>query len=103
QVYYGKPIQELTLAQFATIAGIPKAPSDFNPLADPERALIRRNWILSRMLKLGYIEQQDYHIAINTPITASKHQVAIDLEAPYIAEMARQEILALYGDSAYTD
>lgn len=103
QVYYGKPVQELTLAQFATIAGIPKAPSDFNPLADPERALIRRNWILSRMLKLGYIEQQDYHIAINTPITASKHQVAIDLEAPYIAEMARQEILALYGDSAYTD
>lgn len=103
QVYYGKPVEELTLEQFATLAGIPKAPSDFNPITDPERARIRRDWILSRMLKLNYIDQQQYQTALSTPITASRHQVSIDLNAPYVAEMARRETLSLYGDAAYTD
>src|SRR5690554_3207515 len=103
QVYYGKPVDQLTLEQFATLAGIPKAPSNFNPITDPNRALIRRDWILSRMLKLSYIDQQQYQTAIETPISASPHQVAIDLNAPYIAEMARRETLNLYGEAAYTD
>lgn len=102
QVYYGKPVEHLTLEQFATIAGIPKAPSAYNPIADPERSLHRRNWILSRMLKLGYIDELDYNEAIAMPITASKHQVAIDFNAPYISEMARLEAVRLYGIDAYT-
>ncbi len=103
QVYYGKSVDQLSLEQFATLAGIPKAPSDFNPITDPDRACIRRDWILSRMLKLAYIDQQQYQAAINTPISASRHQVAIDINAPYIAEMARREVLSIYGDAAYTD
>lgn len=102
QVYYGKPVEHLTLEQFATIAGIPKAPSAYNPLANPERALQRRDWILSRMLKLGYIDELDYNEAVATPITASKHQIAIEVKAPYISEMARQEAVRLYGSEAYT-
>lgn len=103
QVYYGKPVAELSLAQQAMIAGLPKAPSDFNPISNPARALERRNWILQRMLKLGYIQEQDYRQALAEPDTARRHQLAIDLHAPYVAEMARQQALALYGDSAYTD
>src|SRR5690554_460878 len=103
QVYYGKSVDQLSLEQFATLAGIPKAPSDFNPITDPDRACIRRDWILSRMLKLAYIDQQQYQAAINTPISASRHQVAIDINAPYIAEMARREVLSIYGEAAYTD
>lgn len=102
QVYYGQPVEHLTLEQLATIAGIPKAPSAYNPIADPERALQRRNWILSRMLKLGYIDELDYNEALATPITASKHQVAIELNAPYVSEMARLEVLRLFGNEAYT-
>lgn len=103
QVYYGKPVSELTLEQFATIAGLPKAPSEFNPIADPKRALIRRDWILSRMLRLGYINQEQYDEAVITPITASRHEQAIELHAPYIAEMARLEVIKLYGTAAYDD
>lgn len=67
QVYYDKPVNELTLAQMAMLAGLPKAPSAYNPLANPERALIRRNWILGRMRDLGYITQEDWSDATNAP------------------------------------
>lgn len=102
QVYYGKSCSELSLAQIAMIAGLPKAPSAYNPLANPERALKRRNWILLRMLKLGYIDEARYTAAAAEPITAKRHQVAIDLDAPYIAEMARSKTVDLYGEEAYT-
>ena len=103
QVYYGKPIDELNLAQFAMIAGLPKAPSSYNPISNPERALIRRNWILQRMLALGYIDNAQYQYAFEQPVTAKRHRLSIDLHAPYIAEMARLEILSVYGENAYTD
>jgi penicillin-binding protein 1A len=73
EVYYDKPLDELTLAQHAMIAGLPKAPSAFNPLANAERALIRRNWILFRMRELGYIDRSAYDEAVQAPITASRH------------------------------
>ena len=103
QVYYGKPISELDLAQYAMIAGLPKAPSDYNPISNPERALVRRNWILERMHTLGYINQNAFETARRAPVTAERHQQAIDIDAPYIAEMARREVLAQYGPKAYTD
>ncbi|WP_346838507.1 penicillin-binding protein 1A [Microbulbifer sp. SAOS-129_SWC] len=102
-VYYGRDISELTLAQWAMMAGLPKAPSTYNPIANPTRALVRRNWILKRMLELGYIDQDRYKNSITAPVTASYHGRDLDLNAPYIAEMARKEAVELFGDAAYTD
>ncbi|WP_299939978.1 penicillin-binding protein 1A [uncultured Microbulbifer sp.] len=103
QVYYGRNIKALNLAQWAMMAGLPKAPSTFNPIANPTRALVRRNWILKRMLDLDYIDQDAYKHSITAPVTARYHSRDLDLDAPYIAEMARREAVALFGDSAYTD
>jgi penicillin-binding protein 1A len=103
QVYYGTSIDQLNLAQLAMIAGLPKAPSSFNPITNPARALIRRNWILGRMLTLEFIDQQQYELAVKQPITARYHGLDVGLDAPYIAEMARQELLSRYGRNAYTD
>lgn len=103
QVYYGKPLNELTLAQSAMIAGLPKAPSSSNPLRNPERAMVRRDWILSRMQTLGYISEQDYKDAVSEPLTAQKHGVEIEVYAPYVAEMARQRLANLLGDEAVND
>src|SRR5690606_29431043 len=92
QVYYGKSITELTLAQWAMIAGLPKAPSAYNPLVNPERAVIRRNWILGRMRDLGFIDTASYEQAVNAPVTASYFGPTLNLDAPYIAEMVRQDM-----------
>ena len=101
--YYGKNIDELSLAQQAMIAGLPKAPSAFNPITNPERAKERRDWILDRMLKLGYIDKTAHDTAINTPVSARYHRSDIELDAPYIAEMVRQELFARYGEDLYID
>ncbi|MBB3190788.1 penicillin-binding protein 1A [Halomonas cerina] len=103
EVYYGRPLGELTLAETAMMAGLPKAPSALNPLANAERALIRRNWILFRMRELGYIAPAAYDEAVQSPITARRHVTPTEVEADYVAEMARQFALKRYGDQAYTD
>ena len=103
QVYYGKSIGEVSLAELAMIAGLPKAPSRFNPIVNPERRLERRDWILGRMLRLGRISPEDYQEAIAEPLTARLHVTAPDLVAPYIAEMARAEMVGRFGGQAYTD
>ncbi len=101
EVYYDRPLEELNLAQQAMIAGLPKAPSAFNPLANAERALIRRNWILFRMRDLGYIDQAAYDEAVQAPITARRHQTQAEVTADYVAEMARQYAVDHFDD-AYT-
>lgn len=103
QVYYGKTLNELTLAQSAMLAGLPKAPSSGNPIRNPERALERRDWILSRMLGLGHITEHEFESAVNSTLTAKKHGVEIESYAPYIAEMARQKVANLFGDDALND
>ena len=103
QVYYGKSINELDLAQLAMIAGLPKAPSAYNPLVNPSRAIIRRNWILNRMLDLKYIDNNQHVEAISSPITAIYHGAKVELYAPYIAEMVRKDLLNRYGRATYTD
>ncbi|MDF1692221.1 MAG: penicillin-binding protein 1A [Zhongshania sp.] len=103
QVYYGKPIRELNLAQMAMIAGLPKAPSAYNPVANPNRAKVRRNWILGRMLSLGYITQNDYQAAIVEPISAKAYGTQLDVDAPYVSEMVRLHMLSTYGQTAYED
>ncbi|MBE0360500.1 penicillin-binding protein 1A [Pseudoalteromonas aliena] len=102
QVYYGKELKDLTLAQMAMIAGLPKAPSALNPIRNPTRAKSRRNVVLGRMLTEKYITQSEYNDATNQPITAYFHGAEIDLYAPYISEMVRAEMVARYGiDKAY--
>ncbi|MBD8496446.1 penicillin-binding protein 1A [Pseudomonas syringae] len=103
QVYYGKSIRDVSLAQMATIAGLPKAPSRFNPLANPVRAKERRDWILGRMFHLGKINQAAYQAAIVEPMNASYHVQSPEVYAPYIAEMARAEMVGRYGSEAYTE
>jgi penicillin-binding protein 1A len=104
QVYYGKEIHELNLAQIAVLAGLPKAPSTLNPIRSPERAKARRNVVLHRMLVSGYISDLQYQTAKMAPITGKKHGAEIELNAPYVAEMAHNEILKRYGkEKAYTE
>jgi len=102
QVYYGKQLADLDLAQIAMIAGLPKAPSRYNPIINPERATIRRNYVLKRMVTLGFISDADMRWAKVQPVTAGLHQSPIDVSAPYVAEMVRAELVGQYGDDAYT-
>jgi penicillin-binding protein 1A len=101
-VYYGADISSLNLAQIAMIAGLPKAPSTTNPVSNPKRALQRREYVLRRMLDLGYIGQDAYAEASAEPLSASLHSPEIEVEAPYVAEMARLEMLERFGEDAYT-
>ncbi|MGB0956990.1 MAG: penicillin-binding protein 1A, partial [Litorivicinus sp.] len=101
-IYYDKALDELDLAQSAMIAGLPKAPSKYNPVNNPERALIRRNWILDRMLELGDIDQAAHDAARSQHMTASVHQQQVAFEAPWVAEEARHQLEELLGESIYT-
>ena len=102
EVYYHKPLDELTLAQMAMIAGLPKAPSRYNPMANPERATERRNYVLSRMHALGEIDDAAYEEATAAPVTATAKVADDRYEADYVAEMVRQDMVARFGDAAYT-
>lgn len=103
EVYYGKTLDQMTLAEMAMIAGLPKAPSASNPIANPERALQRRNYVLSRMLDVGFINEQEYKAAIAEPVTARYHSRDIEVYAPYVAEMVRTSLIEEYGENLYTD
>ena len=102
QVYYGRSVTELTLSQIAMIAGLPKAPSRFNPVANPEQAVARRAYVLRRMLELDYIDQAEHDEARDAPVTAKVHGLAIEVEAPYVAEMVRAYMEETYGEGVYT-
>lgn len=102
QIYYDRNIDELELHQLAMIVGVLKAPSAYNPLANLERAMIRRNWILGRMLELGHIDQTAHDLAINTPDNARYHGATLELYAPYVSELARREAVDRFGaEQAY--
>ncbi len=103
QIYYGATLDELSIAQMAMIAGLPKAPSRYNPIANPERATQRRDWILGRMQRLGWLSTEQYQAAINEPDDARYHGSLADLEAAYGAEMARREMIERYGLRAYEE
>ena len=101
QVYYDKKLVDLTLAQAAMIAGLPKAPSKYNPISNPERALIRRNYILGRMRLLEYISEEEFQLALNEPISAELHKSRITTEAQYVSELIRAELFEQYGEDVY--
>ncbi|PJK10218.1 peptidase [Lysobacteraceae bacterium NML120232] len=103
EFYYGKTLDELTLGEIATLVGTPKFPSTANPLSNPERNRERRNdYILPRMVQLGMISQSQANEAAAEPMHAKPHERPIELYAPYVAEMVRQEMIARYGDQALT-
>ena len=102
EVYYGKSTNQLSLAQCAMIAALPKAPSRINPITSPERALERRNYVLNRMLELDYIDQGEHDAAVNEADRAYYHGAIAEISAPYVAEMARVKALKLLGSRAYT-
>ncbi|NMP17045.1 penicillin-binding protein 1A [Thalassotalea sp. Y01] len=97
QVYYGKDLHELTLGEIAVIAGLPKAPTTYNPISSPERAKFRRTTVLQRMLVSGYISKEEFEQANNEEIRTKRHGVRIEVSAPYVAEQTNKKVLELYG------
>jgi len=84
------------------IAALPKAPSRINPISNPEAATTRRNYILGRMYRLAYIDEEAYETAINEVDAARRHKVQAEVHAPYVAEMVRNEVIGRYGLAAYS-
>ena len=103
EVYYGKSLNELNLAQWAMIAALPKAPSSINPIVNPNRAKLRRDWILKRMLDLKLIHIEQFNLAIEAPITATYHGLVSEVEAPYVSEAIRRLMIQEYGLGAYRE
>lgn len=101
EVYYGKSLDQLNLAQIAMLAGLPKAPSSYNPIRNSERATIRRNYVLNRMKSLEWITPEDHQNASTQPVTAKRHARDTGLNAPHIAEMVRAQLTQQYGKDAY--
>jgi penicillin-binding protein 1A len=97
EIYYGKKLNDLTLAQMAMIAGLPQAPSANNPVANKEAAKKRRSHVLERMLTAGFISKQQFATADSAALTASYHYKDVAITAPYAAEMIRQKVVAKYG------
>jgi len=102
EVYFGKSLDQLTVAEMATLAGIPTAPSVVNPVANAEAAKVRRAHVLGRMLDLNYITQAEYDEAKISPMESRLHGASIEVDAQYVAEMVRNEMQAKYGDDVYT-
>ncbi|MFM7272288.1 MAG: penicillin-binding protein 1A, partial [Gammaproteobacteria bacterium] len=103
QVYFGRSIAELSLAESAMVAALPKAPSVMNPLDNPGRTLERRDWILGRMHELGYIDDAAYSAALAEAVNASYHGPKVEVRADYAAEMVRSEMIQRFGTAAYVD
>jgi penicillin-binding protein 1A len=103
EVYFGKTVEQLDLSEIAIIAGLPRAPSRDNPVARPDLAQQRRAYVLRRMYETGVITREEHDAAFATPIESRLHGPSIELEAPYVAEMVRVDLLARIGPQIYTD
>lgn len=103
EVYFGKSVNELTLAETALLAGLPRAPSRENPVTNAAAAKQRRSYVLRRMNELGFIDNVERVAADNAPVESQLHGPIVELDAPYVAEMTRLELEAKYGDRIYTD
>ncbi|MFM0203540.1 penicillin-binding protein 1A [Paraburkholderia fungorum] len=102
RVYFGKDLKDLTLAESAMLAGLPKAPSAYNPVVNPKRAKIRQEYILQRMYELHYITQEQYDEASKQPLIVKGAGKEFSVHAEYVAEMVRQMMYAQYREEAYT-
>ncbi len=111
RTYFGKNLNELTIGEAATIAGLPVAPSTYNPIVNPQRATMRKNYVLRRMHELGYIDEQTYETETNAPLVTARKSVALTgetakpsktIHAEYAAEMARRLMYDIFGEETYT-
>lgn len=102
-IYYGKTLNQLSLDQYAMLAGLPKAPSALNPISNPVAAKKRRDHVLDRMYELKYINEEEYKEALAAPLNAQYHDLQTEVKAPYAAELVRQQLEQMYGESIYTD
>lgn len=102
QVYFGKPLSQVTLAEAAMLAGLPKAPSSFNPVVNPKRAKLRQLYVLRRMHDLNYINDEQFQLAQQQPIVALRGNQEFAVKADYLAEMVRQSVFDKYQDDTYT-
>jgi penicillin-binding protein 1A len=100
EAFFGKSLDKLDVAEAATIAGVPKAPSRYNPIVDPQAASARRAYVLRRMKELRYIDAATAEAANKEPMEARAHAPLFDVEAPYVAEMARLDLRQRFGPSA---
>jgi penicillin-binding protein 1A len=102
QIYFGKPIHRLSIAEAAMLAGVPKAPSSFNPIVNPRRAKARQEYILGRMRKLDLIDNAQFLAAMKEQIRVVGRPTDFGVDAQYVAEMVRQQVVSLYPDDAYS-
>jgi penicillin-binding protein 1A len=103
EYYYGKPLDQLTVAECAMIASTFQLPSMVNPINNPKRGIGRRNWVLGEMLRHNYITKAMYEQAIAEPNRAYPHEQPIEVDAPYLAEMVRRQVLDRFGNDALTE
>ncbi len=101
-VYYGKPLSQLSVAEMAMLAGLPKAPSRYNPIINPQRAALRQQYVLRRMHDLKYLSDADYTLALHKPGHASAYHANALTRADYVAEMVRQYMVQTYGEGVYS-
>ena len=102
QVYFNKPLKDINVAEAATLAGVLPAPSRYNPARSAANAKMRRAYVLGRMSDIGYIDQKAYDEAMALPVESRMHGAAIELNAPYVAEMVRRDMLSRFGEATYT-
>jgi penicillin-binding protein 1A len=102
QIYYGKALEQLSLAETAMLAGLPKAPSTYNPIANPQRAKQRQQYVLRRMTELGYISQEEHDEADKAPLRTRREVREYSVHAEYVAEMVRQAIAETYPEEVYS-
>ncbi|MGE5739663.1 MAG: penicillin-binding protein 1A [Betaproteobacteria bacterium] len=103
QIYFGKPLADITIAEAAMLAGLPKAPSAYNPISNPRRAKTRQLYVLRRMHELRYIDDDQFRKAQSEPLTPRVIlREPLSVHAEFVAEMARQVVFDAYGDDAYT-
>jgi penicillin-binding protein 1A len=102
RTYFGKDLSELTVSEVAILAGIPQRPADLNPIASPERATARRSYVLRRMHETGAIDDGQYRTALAEPVVGKRFGTQTQLDAPYVAEMVRAEMIRRFGPAAYT-
>ncbi len=103
RTYYGKPLSELSLEQYAMLAALPKSPSQVNPLTSPESARVRRDYVLNRMRTLNYVSEEEFEQAVAADLTAENHVAEVELDAPYVAEAVRRAMFERYGARAYEE
>jgi penicillin-binding protein 1A len=101
EIYFGKPLKDITVAEAAMLAGLPKAPSAYNPISNPKRATQRQRYIVGRMLENGFISEAQHEAALNETLRY-RQPAEVAVHAEFVAEAARQIVFAQYGEDTYT-